>query len=150
MKLSEFETEWCLLQNQYDSYEKHSLYIKLFSIMVVIVALISNTASVFIALIMLVLWLQDAIWKTFQSRIEPRLLQIEQVVLQLVQCENSESASAELYSKVPAAFQFNSQYNQVRLTGLSLIKEYVSQSVRPTVAFPYMVLILIIFVQYLL
>ncbi len=133
MKTSEFNTEWCLLQNQFDSYEKHSLYIKLLSVIVLLVAEISDVISIFIVLILAVLWLQDAIWKTFQSRIESRLLQIENYILK----DNEEGV-----------FQYNSQYHRARLSGVSLINEYVRQSIRPTVAFPHLVLILISLIQY--
>ncbi len=135
MKTNEFKTEWCLLQNQFDSYEKHSLYIKLLSVIVLLVAEISDVISIFIVLILMVLWLQDAIWKTFQSRTELRLLQIEKYI-------SEESEESE--------FQFNSEYHRVCLSGLSLINEYFRQSIRPTVAFPHIVLILILLVQYAL
>ncbi len=135
MKTTEFKTEWCLLQNQFDSYEKHSLYIKLLSVIVLLTAEIAGVVNFFIALILVVLWLQDSIWKTFQSRIEPRLLQLEKYI-----SDGSEAS----------AFQFNSEYHKVRLSGLSLITEYARQSVRPTVAFPHVVLILILLVQYVL
>jgi len=135
MKINKFKTEWCLLQNQFDSYEKHSLYIKLLSVIVLLVAEISDVISVFIVLVLMVLWLQDAIWKTFQSRIEQRLLQIEKYI-------SEESEESEC--------QFNSEYHSVRLSGLSLINEYVRQSIRPTVAFPHIVLVLILLVQYAL
>lgn len=132
MDNKDFKTEWCLLQNQFDSYEKHSLYIKLISVIVLLTAEVSDVISIFIVLILVVLWLQDAIWKTFQSRIEPRLLQIEKFI--------SEDSTAN-------AFQFNSEYHKVSLSGLSLISEYARQSIRPTVAFPHIVLILILLVQ---
>lgn len=135
MEIKEFKTEWCLLQNQFDSYEKHSLYIKLLSIIVLLAAEISDVISIIIVLVLVVLWLQDAIWKTFQSRIEPRLLQIEKYI-----SEKSEES----------VFQFNSEYHRDRLSGISLIKEYVRQSIRPTVAFPHIVLILILLFQYVL
>ena len=135
METKEFKTEWCLLQNQFDSYEKHSLYIKLLNVIVLLAAEISGVINIFIVLVLGVLWLQDAIWKTFQSRIEPRLLQIEKAI-----SENSEES----------AFQFNSEYHKGRLRGISLINEYVSQSIRPTVAFPHLVLILILLIQYVL
>ena len=135
MVTKEFKTEWCLLQNQFDSYEKHSLYIKLLSVIVLLAAEISSVTSIFIVLVLVVLWLQDAIWKTFQSRIEPRLLQIEKYI-----SEKSEES----------VFQFNSEYHKVRLSGISLINEYVRQSIRPTVAFPHIVLILILLVRYVL
>ena len=133
MERKEFKTEWCLLQNQFDSYEKNSLYIKLLSIIVLLAVEISDAISIVIVLVLVVLWLQDAIWKTFQSRIEPRLLRIEKYISE----ESDESA-----------FQFNSEYHSVHLSGLSLINEYVRQSIRPTVAFPHIVLILILLIRY--
>lgn len=135
METKEFKAEWCLLQSQFDSYEKHSLYIKLLSVIVLLAAEISDVKSILIVLILVVLWLQDVIWKTFQSRIEPRLLQIEKTI-----SEKSEES----------AFQFNSEYQKGRLRGISLINEYVRQSIRPTVAFPHIVLILILLIQYVL
>jgi len=107
MEAKEFKTEWCLLQNQFDSFEKHSLYIKLLSIIVLLAAEISDVISIIIVLVLVVLWLQDAIWKTFQSRIEPRLLKIEKYI-----SEKSEES----------VFQFNSEYHRDRLSGISLIK----------------------------
>ncbi len=135
METIDFKTEWCLLQNQFDSYEKHSLYIKLLSVIALLMAEALSMSNILIILILTVLWLQDAIWKTFQSRIEPRLLQLEGYIQ-----EGGENAP----------FQFNREYQKVRLTGLSLIAEYISQSIRPTVAFPYVVLILILAAQCLL
>ena len=135
MDTEEFKTEWCLLQNQFDSYEKHSLYVKLLSAIVFLVAEISDVISVPIVLLLAVLWLQDAIWKTFQSRIEIRLLQVERYISE----ESKKSA-----------FQLNSEFHKVRLGGLSLINEYIRQSIRPTVAFPYIVLIPVLLAQYVL
>jgi hypothetical protein len=129
METKGFKTEWCLLQNQFDSYEKHSLQIKLLSVIVLLAAKISDVSAIFTVLLLVVLWLQNAIWKTFQSRIEPRLLQLEKYIL-----EGSEESP----------FQFNSGYYRVRLRGAALISEYLRQSIRPTVAFPYVVLVVIL------
>ncbi|MEH6911606.1 MAG: hypothetical protein V7459_13545 [Oceanicoccus sp.] len=133
METQKFEHEWRLLQNQFDSYEKHSLYIKLLSIIAVLVVEITGTINISFVLVLVVLWLQDAIWKTFQSRLEQRLLQVEKYIL-----ERSEAS----------AFQFNSEYQRTRLYGVSLIGEYLRQSVRPTVAFPHIMLILVLLAQY--
>jgi hypothetical protein len=133
MEKNKFITEWCLLQNQFDSYEKHSLYIKLLSIVVLLAAEISGVIGITIAFILVVLWLQDAIWKTFQSRIELRLLQIEKYI-------SNGSNESEC--------QFNIEYHKGRLSGLGLIIEYVRQSIRPTVAFPHVVLMLILLIVY--
>ena len=77
MNSSDLTNEWSLLQNQFDSYEKFSLLIKLFSVGVFIIASLSEQLNFIILILLFILWLQDAIWKTFQSRIENRLLQIE-------------------------------------------------------------------------
>lgn len=135
METKKFKKEWYLLQTQFDSYEKHSLYIKLLSVTVLFTAEISNAINMFIIFVLLILWLQDAIWKTFQARIESRLLWVEKHIQ-----EQSEQG----------AFQFNSEYQNTRLSGLALIIEYARQSIRPTVAFPHIVLILIALNQFAL
>jgi hypothetical protein len=131
---NELMTEWCLLQNQFDSYEKHSLYIKLVSIMALLTAEISGVVGITLIFILLVLWGQDAIWKTFQSRIEPRIFQLEKSIS--TDCNES-------------ACQFNTEYNKGSLGGVGLIFEYARQSIRPTIAFPHVVLIIISLVKYL-
>ena len=132
MDVKIYESEWTLLQNQYDSYEKHSLYIKLVSILVLVLSEITDTNSALIFGILLVLWLQDSIWKTFQSRIEPRLFQIEKNIRERV--EDNE-------------FQFNSEYQAIERSGLGKIGEYLKQAMRPTVAFPHVVLIFLFVVR---
>ena len=77
MQPSDSAIEWCLLQNQFDSYEKFGLLIKLASVFVLSSAMLVDRAGPMAACILIVLWLQDAIWKTFQSRIETRLLRLE-------------------------------------------------------------------------
>ncbi|MBG58674.1 MAG: hypothetical protein CMK46_10385 [Porticoccus sp.] len=129
METKKYEAEWCLLQNQFESYEKHSLYIKLSSILMLFLSEIFSVSMTSIFLILLVLWLQDAIWKTFQSRIEPRLLKIEKNIRE--KTEGSE-------------FQFNREYQLVETSGLSKILEYSKQAIRPTLAFPHIVLMIIL------
>lgn len=129
MEIKKYEAEWCLLQNQFESYEKHSLYIKLSSILMLFLSEIFSVSMTSIFLVLLVLWLQDAIWKTFQSRIEPRLLKIEKNIRE--KTEGSE-------------FQFNKEYQLVETSGLSKILEYAKQAIRPTVAFPHIVLMIIL------
>ncbi len=130
-----YESEWTLLQNQYDSYEKHSLYIKLVSILILVFSEITDTNNILIFGILLVLWLQDSIWKTFQSRIEPRLFQIEKNIRERV--EDNE-------------FQFNSEYQAIESSGLGKIGEYLKQAMRPTVAFPHVVLISLFVGRYII
>ncbi len=76
MPTTHLANEWSLLQNQCDSYEKHGLLIKLVAIVLLGTTLLVRPGNEpAIAAVICVLWLQDAIWKTFQHRIETRLLQ---------------------------------------------------------------------------
>ena len=134
MQTSHLAAEWSLLQNQFDSYEKHSLLIKLSSIGVLAAAYFTNHLSVFILCLLFILWLQDAIWKTFQARIGSRLLQLEAYL--------SNEHTPQHCDGV--AFQFNSLYAQNRPGSAALIKEYFSQALRPTIAFPHVLLIVLL------
>lgn len=127
MSVKELGQEWSVLQNQFDSYEKFSLIIKLVSICASIFSFLIAGASYALLLLIILLWGQDSIWKTFQSRIEPRLMAIEKYIAE----ENDQSA-----------FQFNTQYLKNSFQGKSLIIEYLRQSIRPTVAFPHAILLL--------
>lgn len=140
MTKADLSNEWMLLQNQYDSYEKYSLMIKLVAMVVFCCAHISEKIGWIVLIVLAIFWLQDAIWKTFQARIELRLLTVEEAL-----SDDSESTSMHL-----VAYQFNREFLSKRPTQFGLIKEYLLQALRPTVAFPYCVLIalLIIGVMY--
>ena len=134
--MNSFAAEWQVLQTQYDSYEKCSLAIKLVAVMLFIFSLGLQINIGYTAVVIAVLWLQDAIWKTFQSRIESRLYVVEkQLVL---------TTDSQVQIPTEQAFQFNSKFIEQRNTGLALIKEYILQAFKPTVAYPYVLLLIII------
>jgi len=120
--------EWQLLQTQFDSYEKFSLIIKLIHLSLACLLLSFSQPSYLLIGLGGLFWLQDGIWKTFQARVETRLLKLEQNI----EGENS-----------VRPFQFNSEFLAQRGSNLSLILEYLKQSLKPTVAFPHVVLLLI-------
>jgi len=129
MNRDDLAIEWQLLQIQFDSYEKFSLAIKSVSFIFFSTALFLNAITLYVMAALLVLWLQDGIWKTFQQRIESRLLQLEAFIL-----TDNEGA----------AFQFNRQFLESRQSGLSLIKEYGLNALRPTTAYLHSTLTLIV------
>lgn len=137
MDVSSLENEWSLLQNQFDGYEKYSLLIKLFSTSILSIAYFTHQLHLFVFFLLIVLWLQDGIWKTFQSRIETRLLQLEEYL-------SGETEPAELSGK---AYQYNRSYMKCRPSTLKLIQEYFQQSIRPTVAYPHAALCMLLIVQ---
>ncbi len=124
----DLKNEWSILQNQVHSYEQYSLAIKLLNIGLLSAAYISSNMSIFVLCMLLLLWIQDAIWKTYQSRIECRLLQIENCLLNNIDKQ---------------AYQLNSDYQKNRPGSIALVSEYLRQAIRPTVAFPHAVLIVI-------
>ncbi|WP_413283486.1 hypothetical protein [Vibrio sp. MA40-2] len=132
MNKSGLEKEWLLLQSQFDNYEKYSLLIKLFNIFMFCGFYLFGNITLIVIGILFVLWIQDAIWKTFQSRIEPRLLELEQAI------KNGESEKSDCL-----AFQFNSQYLLSRPSQFGLVKEYICQSLRPTIAYPHALLVVL-------
>ncbi len=129
--------EWKVLQTQTNAYEKHALYIKLISIGIVSAALLTHQAGFSILLLLAVLWLMEAIWKTFQSRITERILTVEEAL---------KAKSDDAQSITPC--QLNTEWLAQRQGFTGLIGEYLSQSIRPTVAFPHLLLIVGIFVVY--
>tara|TARA_R110001592_G_scaffold291131_2_gene560403 strand:+ start:246 stop:665 length:420 start_codon:yes stop_codon:yes gene_type:complete len=131
MTQTDLSNEWMLLQNQYDSYEKYSLVIKLLAMIVFYCAHISEKIGWIILFLLAVFWLQDAIWKNFQARIELRLLALEEALSDRDIDSNKDCV----------AFQFNRDFEAKRPSQFGLLKEYCLQALRPTVAFPYVVLI---------
>lgn len=119
------QSEWTTLQNQYDSYEKCSLLIKLLNVMVTCVLVFFTTSACESLIPIAILWLQDAIWKTFQGRIGERILAVE--------------AALTAENDAPA-MQFNRAWLANRKGSIGLIAEYIIHAVKPTVAYPHIVL----------
>lgn len=121
--------EWQLHQQQVEHYERFTLLIKLCAFLVTILSLLFG-AQWFAIVIISLLWLQDGIWKTFQSRLESRILQLEDALHY-----NDGSASA---------FQLHSEWQTSRPSTTALITAYLRCAVRPTVAYPYPLLMLLL------
>lgn len=127
--------EWATLQDNHEQYEKICLLIKL-SVVAVFIACLAISVHVVVALLlMLLLWLQEAILRTGQSRLGVRILRIEQLV--------AEGISAPGY-------QLHSEWLAKRPGLLGLLAEYGRNLLRPTVAFPYIVLVLMTLALFML
>jgi hypothetical protein len=118
--------EWSTLQNQFDAFEKLSLVIKLVAILVTCLFALDIKHPEILLMVNAILWGQDAIWKTFQSRFADRLLKIESEL-------NSESSDA--------AIQFNTAWEDKHRSTFSLLSEYLTHLVKPTVVYPHFVLL---------
>jgi len=130
MTTNHLANEWKLLQKQCEDYEKYSLLIKLIAIILLAVTLLVQPGNeLAIAAVIGVLWLQDAIWKTFQHRIETRLHKLEGNLAATEAGNNTQSIAYQLHSEFLAK-----RHNS------GVFQEYLTQAVRPTVAFPYVAL----------
>ncbi len=122
-----WQDEWKILHKEHENYERFSLVIKLFAVAVLCISFVTSLPLLISILLLMVLWLQEAIWKTFQERIAQRLLFIE---------TNTEDF-------VVKPFQLYSTWEMQRPNSLNLIKNYLFNALKPTVMYPYVVLILI-------
>ena len=122
--------EWAILQHNHEQHERNSLLIKLAGVALLAaspVLALNVPASV---ALLLVLWLQEAILRTFQARLGERILRIEQLL-------------REGAAQSAAPCQLHSEWLASRPSLAGLLGEYGKNMLRPTVAFPYAVLVLI-------
>jgi hypothetical protein len=127
---SALSQEWVTLQNNFEQYEKGGLLIKLLAIALCALGFALALHEVVMVLLLLVLWLQEGIYRTYQTRLGARLLLIEQ----------------GLNAGENTAFQLHSEWRAARPGMFGLLAEYGASALRPTVAFPYAVLLLLIVV----
>jgi hypothetical protein len=123
--------EWLVLQGQYEAYERPALGLKLGAVLVLLLGFFSVLpASLSLALqlaLVSVLWLQEGILRTFQARLGARLEYLEQGLGQGSLAETD-------------ACQLHTTWRQSRPGTLVLVGEYLRSALRPTVAYPYPVL----------
>ncbi len=118
--------EWQILHNDHERYDKYGLLIKLTAVLACLISIVTGM-SVLLGLVFIgVLWLQEGVWRTVQARTSDRILKVEE------QLKHSGDQSA---------LQFYSEWEAKRGGTAALIKEYVVNAIRPTVAYPYVILI---------
>ena len=125
------QREWEILHGDHERYERLALGIKLTAVVLSLACLALGVDAIPAMLFMLVLWLQEGIWKTFQARTGARILSIEK----LMQTPNRDEG---------AAFQLYTTWETSKRGAVDLIQEYFSNALRPTVAYPYAVLTLLL------
>ena len=138
--LTTLQQEWTTLQNQSDSYEKLSLLIKLVNITITLLLLFEFHAGLWALFICAMLWLQDGIWKTFQSRMAIRIVYVEKAIEKLILAESIEPSTI-------VGMQFNTNWVQSKPGAAGLITEYATQALKPTVAYPHILLVAMILVK---
>ena len=131
--LLSLQTEWQVLHLGHEKYEYLALIIKLFAIAVCISSFYFSSALIITLSFILILWLQEGILKTFQARTCSRIESIESAISHL--------SLGEQTTIIP--FQFYNDWLKTRPSTLGLVLEYIKSALRPTVAYPYVVLVFI-------
>ncbi len=129
--------QWQTLHNCHENYEQYALIIKLLAIACTALS-ISSSLSLLLSLFLLsIVWLQEAIWKTYQGRIADAIIVIE---------DKMTCIDAEDIDKSGQPYLLYKQWQLKRPNNKQLIKEYIVNSIKPTVIYPYLPLILILLV----
>jgi len=131
--MNDFQNEWAIIHSDIEKHERFSLIIKLFTVLIFILSEAISIDSLLAISLIFILWLQDGIWKTFQKRLETRILIIEDNI------ENNRKGSE---------FQLYSEWQKNRQSYSCLIKEYLFNSLKPTVAYPYIILVSLLIFEY--
>ncbi|GAC1428631.1 MAG: hypothetical protein NVSMB6_28360 [Burkholderiaceae bacterium] len=123
--------EWQTLQQSHARVEHSVLWIKLAAVALCFISLAVVVDLLLVGVLIAILWLQEAIMRTSQARLGKRLLHLE-----------------SLYVSDPmtprAAFQLHTTWRASRGHGMALLAEYAASALRPTIAFPYVLLLLIL------
>jgi hypothetical protein len=126
---SALEREWVVLQGNVEQHERNALAIKLAAVLVFTAAMVFSLSEAVIAWLVVILWVQEAMVRTFQSRIGARILRVEEM----------------LRGVAGQALQLHSEWQASRGALTGMLIEYATSASRPTVAFPYVALLLVDF-----
>ena len=147
--------EWTTLQTQHEQYEVGGLIIKLASVALTVAGFALHLNLKLMLALVALLWLQEGIYRTFQSRLGRRILRVEQLIkrgahesdsmapAQTTPMQQQDAASGPAQGLThPVAFQLHSEWVAGRPGVVGLIAEYARSACRPTVAFPHAVLMI--------
>lgn len=126
--------EWSTLQNNYEQMERNALLVKLAAVVLCVGGYAFSLPYELIGGTALLLWMQESLCRTSQARLGERLVRIEALV------KNAAPASS--------ACQLHTEWLANRKSSLGLLGEYAAHALRPTVAFPYAVLLVVALAAY--
>jgi hypothetical protein len=121
--------EWQTLQNNHEQHEKSALLIKLTCLVLCVAGWVAGVSLVALAILVVLCWGQEAIFKTYQARLAERLLHVESLL------RESQPSSVVM--------QLHSEWSARRPGAVSLIAGYAVSACRPTVAYPYVPILIL-------
>lgn len=135
-EVSPLQSEWIALQHDHEAHERTAVAIKVAAVVLCGLATWIGMSLVASIPLLLVLWAIEAVARTVQARLGDRLLRIETLI--------SDAAPDG------AAFRLHSEWLAGRPDLAGLFCEYARAAIRPTVAFPYAPLLMLMIVLPLL
>ena len=114
--------------------ERNALLVKLAAVVLCVGGYALGVPYELIGGTALLLWVQASLCRTSQARLGERLVRIEALV------KNSAPASS--------ACQLHTEWLASRKSSAGLLGEYAAHALRPTVAFPYAVLVMVALAAY--
>ena len=127
VEASALEREWVVLQGNIEQHERNALVVKLGAVFLFTAAVLFSLAGDLTAWLIVILWIQEAMLRTFQARMGARILRIEEM----------------LRGAAGQAMQLHTDWIASRNGLAGMVLEYAASAIRPTVAFPYAVLLLV-------
>jgi len=127
MEASALEREWVVLQGNIEQHERNALAVKLLAVFLFTAAVLFSLAESLTAWLIAILWVQEAMLRTFQARLGARILRIEDV----------------LRGSAGQAMQLHTEWAAARGGLVGMLVEYAKNAIRPTVALPYAALLLV-------
>ncbi|NTV69657.1 MAG: hypothetical protein HGA71_05860 [Azonexaceae bacterium] len=122
--------EWQTLQDNHEEHERNALFIKLACLSLCAAGLATGLPLFWISFTVLICWIQEGIFKTYQSRLADRLLAVERLLIQA--------------NAAPPAMHLHTDWLASRPGGSALLGGYLISAIRPTVAFPYLPILLML------
>jgi hypothetical protein len=129
--------QWQTLHNNHENYESYALIIKLFATVITLFALSFSIATTVTLLLLATIWLQEGIWKTYQQRTVNAIIAIEDK-LALNEVEQTD--------ELMKPYLVYKQFQTNRPAAKALIAEYISNSMKPTVIYPYIPLMIVVLI----
>ena len=120
LEASALEREWVVLQGNIEQHERNALAVKLLAVFLFTAAVLFSLAENLTAWLIVILWVQEAMLRTFQARLGARILRIEDV----------------LRGAAGQAMQLHTEWAAARGGLVGMLVEYAKNANRPTVAFP--------------
>lgn len=128
---SPLHIEWTTLQQDHERHERCAIGVKLAAVALAVFCMLFTFPLELAAPLLAVVWVTEAMLRTVQGRLGARLLKIEGLI--------AEGADAG------AAFRLHREWQAGRPGALGLLAEYASAALKPTVAFPHALLLLMLF-----